>query len=147
MTSRFLWRLALVSAVLFVGHFAIFAQTTNPRPSPSPAPEGREKAETTEDRVYSANEVDVKAKVIRPLDNIPAPGTDCRSRMRLLVVVRAVLHQSSDVRQVELVEKSGCKSYDEDAIRAVGKMKFKPALKDNRQVSQYQVFQFQHSWF
>ena len=147
MTRRFLCRLALVSAVLFVGHFAILAQTKNPGPSPSPAPERREKAELTEDRVYSAKEVDVKAKVIRPLDNTPAPGTDCRSRMRLLVVVRAVLHKSSDVRQVELVEKSGCNSYDEDAIRAVGKMKFTPALKDNRRVSQYQVFEFQYSRF
>jgi TonB family protein len=67
--------------------------------------------------------------------------------MRLLVVVRAVLHKSSDVRQVELVEKSGCNSYDEDAIRAVGKMKFTPALKDNQRVSQYQVFEFQYSRF
>ena len=147
MTRRFLCRLALVSAVLFVGHFAILAQTKNPGPSPSPAPERREKAEPTEDRIYSAKEVDVKAKVIRPLDNTPAPGTDCRSRMRLLVVLRAVLHKSSDVRQVELIEKSGCNSYDEDAIRAVGKMKFTPALKDNRRVSQYQVFEFQFSRF
>jgi TonB family protein len=143
MTRGFLCRLALVSAVLFVGHSAILAQTNKPSPSPSPAAEGREKPEPAEDRVYSAKEVDLKAKVIRPLDNTPAPGSDCRSRRRLLVVVRAVLHKSSDVRQVELVEKSGCKSYDEDAVRAVGKMKFTPALKDNRQVSQYQVFQFQ----
>jgi TonB family protein len=146
MTRGFLCRLALVSAVLFVGHFAILAKTNKPSPSPSP-PERREKVEPTEDRVYSGKEVDVKAKVIRPLDNTPAPGTDCRSRMRLLVVVRAVLHKSGDVRQAELVEKSGCKSYDEDAVRAVGKMKFTPALKDNRRVSQYQVFQFQYSLF
>src|SRR2546430_8646154 len=34
MTREFLCRLALVSAVLFVGHFAILAQTKNPGPSP-----------------------------------------------------------------------------------------------------------------
>jgi TonB family protein len=147
MTGRFLCRFVLVSGVLFVGHFATLAQTKNPSPSPSPAPERREKTEPTEDRVYSAKEVDVKAKVIRPLDNTPEPGTDCRSRIRLLVVVKAVLHKSGDVRQVELVDASGCKSYDEDAIRAVGKMKFTPALKDNRRVSQYQVFEFQYSRF
>jgi TonB family protein len=147
MTRRYLCRLALVSAVLFIGHFAILAQTKNPGPSPGPAAARPEKGEPSEDTVYSAKEVDVKAKVIRPLDNTPAPGTDCRSRMRLLVVVRAVLHKSSDVRQVELVEKSGCNSFDEDAIRAVGKMKFSPALKDNQRVSQYQVFEFQHSQF
>ena len=147
MTGGFLCRLVLVFAILFVGHIAILGQTKNPGPSPSPTPERREKAEPTEDRAYSGKEVDVKAKVIRPLDNTPAPGTDCRNRMRLLVVVRAVLHKSSDVRQVELVEKSGCKSYDEDAISAVGKMKFTPAMKDNRRVSQYQVFEFQFSRF
>ncbi len=146
-TRRILCRLVLVSAVLFVGHLTILAQTKNPGPSPSPTPERREKIEPTEDRVYSAKEVDVKAKVIRPLDNTPEPGTDCRSRMRLLVVVRAVLHKSGDVRQVELVDASGCKSYDEDAIRKVGKMKFTPALKDNRAVSQYQGFEFQYSRF
>ena len=144
-TRRFLCQSALVFAVLFVGHFAILAQTKSP--SPSPPPERHEKAEPTEDKVYSAREVHVKAKVIRPLDNTPVPGTDCRNRMRLLVVVSAVLHKSSEVRQVELVGKSGCNSYDEDAIRAVGRMKFTPALKDNRRVSQYQVFEFQYSRF
>lgn len=147
MTGRLLCRLALVSAVLLVGHFTVLAKTKNPGPSPSPAQESREKAEPSEDKVYSGREVDVKAKVIRPLDNTPVPGTDCRSRTRLLVVVRAVLHKSNDVRQVELIEKSGCKSYDEDAIRAVGRMKFTPALKGNQRVSQYQLFEFEHKRF
>jgi TonB family protein len=147
LTSQFLCQLVLSSVLFFAGDFAGPSQTKNPSPSPSPTPEKHEKEEPAEDKVYTAKEVDVKAKVKRPLENTPKPGTDCPGRMRLLVVVRAVLHRSTEVRQVELVKGSGCNSYDEDAIRAVGNMKFTPALKDNRPVSQYQVFEFQYSRF
>jgi hypothetical protein len=112
MLITLLSRLVLISAVFFAASVPILAQTKNPSPSPSPTPQEREKKEDTEDKIYTAKEVDVKAKVIRPCENTPKPGTDCRSRMRLVVVVSAVLHKSGDVRQVELVEKSGCNSYD-----------------------------------
>ncbi len=145
MLITLLSRLVFISAVFFAASVPILAQTKNPSPSPSPTPQEREKEEATEDRIYTGKEVDVKAKVIRPLENTPNPGTDCRSRMRLVVVVSAVLHKSGDVRQVELVEESGCNSFDEDAVRSVRKMKFTTALKDNRPVSQYIVFKFQYN--
>jgi TonB family protein len=143
MASLFLRQFALISVVLFAGSFTIFAQTKNP--SPSPTTEKHETQEPTEDRIYSSKEVDVKAKIINPMEDTPKPGNDCSDRRRLRVVVRAVLRRSGDITQVEVIEESGCKSYDADAIRAMGKMKFTRALKDNQTVSQYQVFNFQYS--
>jgi len=142
MTTRFLLQLALGSVFFFAGNFRDFAQTQDPKPSPTPAPEKREKEEPTEDRIYSAKEVDVKAKVMRFGNDPPGPGTDCPGRIRLLVGVSAVLRKSGKVTEAEVVRESGCASYDNDAIRVVRKLKFNPALKDNQPVSQYQRFEF-----
>ena len=142
--TNFFFELLLSLAIVLAGAFAILAQTKNPTPSPS---EKREQDAPAEDKVYSAKEVDLKAKVIRPLEHQPQPGTDCNGRMRLVVIVKAVLHRSGDVKEAELIQESGCSSYDKDALRAVGLMKFIRALKDNRFVSQYQVFEFQYSRF
>ncbi len=145
MTKIFLLQVALSSAVFFAGGFKANAQAKDP--SPTPSPEIREKEEHAEDRIYSGKEVDVKAKVIRLLDDPPKPGADCPGRMRLVVSVRAVLRKSGKVTETELLKESGCSSYDQDAIRAVRNVKFNPALKDDRPVSQYQVFEYQYSRF
>ena len=145
MRTIFLLQLALSSALFFAGGFQTSAQGKDPRPTPSP--EGHQKEERTEDPIYSAKEVDVRAKVIRVLDDPPKPGTDCRRRVRLLVIVSAVLRKSGKVSQPELVRGSGCNSYDTDAIRAVSNVNFTPALKDNQPVSQYQRFEYQYSRF
>ena len=140
-------QLILSFGIVLAGNLAILAQIKNPTLSPSPIYEKRDQEVPCEDKVYSAKEVDVKAKVIRPLENQPQPGTDCRARLRLVVSVRAVLHRSGEVKDAELIRESGCSSYDKDALRAVGLMKFLRALKDNRFVSQYQVFEFHYSRF
>jgi outer membrane biosynthesis protein TonB len=145
--TDFFFQLILSLGIVLAGNFAILAQTKNPTPSPSPIHEKPEQEVPTEDKVYSAKEVDVKAKVLRPLENQPQPGDDCGGRMRLVVIVRAVLHRSGEVKEAELIQESGCSSYDKDALHAVGLMKFLRALKDNRFVSQYQVFEFQYSRF
>ena len=145
MTTIFLLQLALSSVLFFAGGFQASAQRKDP--SPTPSPEEHQKEERTEDRIYSAREVDVRAKLIRPLDDPPSPGSDCRGRLRLLVIVRAVLRKSGKVTEVELVEGSGCSRYDTEAIRAVQNVKFNPALKDNRPVSQYQRFEYLHTRF
>jgi TonB family protein len=143
--TNFSFQLLLSLGIVLAGHFTILAQTKNPTPSAGPIYEKPGQEVPAEDKVYSAKEVDVKAKVIRPLENQPGPGTDCRNRMRLVVIVRAVLHRSGEVKDAELIQESGCNSYDQDALRAVGRMKFIRALKDNRFVSQYQVFEFEYS--
>jgi|GEM_PF-2186674 len=141
----FFFQLILSLGIVLAGNFATLAKTKNPIPSPGSIHKKREQEVSADDKVYSAKEVDVKAKVIRPLDNQPDPGTDCRSRERLEVIVKAVLHKSGEVKDAELIQGSGCNSYDKDALRAVGRMKFTRALKDNRFVSQSQVFAFQLS--
>ncbi|MFN2513982.1 MAG: TonB family protein [Pyrinomonadaceae bacterium] len=146
MTTIFLLQLALSTVVFFAGSFRDIAQTKDPKPRPTTA-EKSEKDEPAEDKIYSAKEVDVKAKVIRLLDDPPKPGADCPGRMRLVVSVRAVLRKSGKVTETKLVKESGCSSYDQDAIRAVSNVKFNPALKDNRPVSQYQVFEYKYSRF
>ena len=139
----FFFQLILSLSIVLAGNVVTLAQTKNP----FFIYENFEQEVPDEDKVYSAKEVDVKAKVIRPLENQPQPGTDCNNRMRLVVTVRAVLHKSGEVKEVELIRESRCNSYDKDAVRAVGRMKFIRALKDNRFVSQYQVFEFQYSRF
>ena len=145
MTTIFLLQLALSFAVFFAGGFQASAQGKDP--SPTPSPEEHQKEERTEDPIYSAREVDVRAKVRFPLDDPPTPGSDCRGRLRLLVMLSAVLRKSGKVTEVELVKGSGCSRYDTDAIRAVQNIKFDPALKDNRPVSQYQRFDYLHTRF
>ena len=145
MTTIILLQLGLSCALFFGGAFQDSAQGKDP--SLTPSPEQHQKEERTEDPIYSAREVDVRAKIIRLLDDPPTPGSDCRGRRRLLVALRAVLRKSGKVTEVELVKGSGCSRYDTDAIRAVQNIKFDPALKDNRPVSQYQRFEYLHTRF
>jgi TonB family protein len=145
MAMTFPLQLALSSSLFCAGGFQASAQGKDP--SPTPSPEEHQKEERTEDPIYSAKEVDVRAKVISLHDDPPSPGSDCRGRLRLLVMVRAVLRKSGKVTEVELIKGSGCSRYDTDAIRAVQNLKFNPALKDNRPVSQYQRFEYLHTRF
>jgi TonB family protein len=145
MTTIFLLQLALSSALFCAGGFQVSAQGKDP--SPTPSTEEHQKAEGSDDPIYSAREVDVRAKVLSLHDDPPSPGSDCRGRLRLLVMVRAVLRKSGKVTEVELIKGSGCSRYDTDAIRAVQNLKFDPALKDNRPVSQYQKFEFLNTRF
>src|SRR5687768_15482055 len=108
MTRIFLLQLALSSALFFAGGFEASGQEKDP--SPTPSPEERQKEGRTEDPIYSAREVDVRAKVSL-LDDPPTPGSDCRGRLRLLVMVGAVLRKSGKVTEVELIKGSGCSRY------------------------------------
>ena len=130
---------AITLAVVLTTSFAIHAQTAGQSPTPTPSP-NQEKQEP-DDRVYSAKEVDVKAKFIGRRD-YPSPGNDCRDRVKLLVRIRAVLHKSGSVTEARVVSSSSCARYDEDAIRVVNKTKFTPAMKDGQPVSQSMQFEF-----
>ena len=142
MTRKFLLQLAL-GAVLFVGGgFHVSAQEKDSRPTPSPQEHQQE-----EDPIYTSREVDVRVKLRRHLDDPPTPGSECRGRLRLMVLLTAVLRKSGKVTEVELVKGSGCSRFDTEAIRAVQKLKFDPALKDNRPVSQFQRFEYQYTRF
>ncbi len=128
MRIRFIWLVLL----LFLSSHATQAQQPTPTPSPSPK---------VQDRIYTAKEVDVKAKIKQTTD-APQPGRDCfEFDYPRVVVLKVVLHKSGIVSDVTLIKKSGC-SYDKDAIRVARKIKFEPAKKDGQDVSQYLTVQY-----
>ena len=93
-----------------------------------------------EETVYASGQVDVKAVVKLSASDIPS-GEGCRDRQGS-VILRAVLRRSGEVTDIEVRRKSGCRDFDERAIRAVKKTKFTPAQKDGVAVSQYHMRQF-----
>jgi TonB family protein len=108
-----------------------------PPPAASPEAEAgpaREKEQAEEDKVYMPRQVDVKAKIKNRDENVPSYHRGCPRRMR--AVVRVVLHWSGKVTEATLVTKAGC-AFDRDALDAARRLKFVPAVKDGRPVSQY----------
>jgi TonB family protein len=125
-------RFSCLTLVLLLGLYATHAQQPKPTPSPSPK---------DQDRIYTAKEVDVKAKIKQTTDT-PQPGRDCfEFDYPRVVLLRVVLHKSGVVSDVTLVKKSGC-SYDKDAIRVARKIRFEPAKKNGQNVSQYLMVQY-----
>lgn len=95
-----------------------------------------------EDKIYSATEVDVPAKFKNELDVLPTRKGDCPSSVR--VALKIVLRKSGKVTDVTILMSSGC-SYDQEAIKAVSKLKFEPALKDGQPVSQYSQLEYAYA--
>lgn len=94
-----------------------------------------------DERVYTAGEVDVRAKVTNRMENLPEAGRDCPEEG--LVRLRIILHKSGKVTEVRITKGMGC-SYDESAVGVARKFKFTPAVKDGKHVSQYQIFEYRY---
>ena len=124
--------LVLVATLALCASAETLGQDT--KPSPSPTPQERQESKNEDERVYKATEVDVKAKVKNKLKNLPELRSDCPEVAT--VTLRAILHKSGKVTEVVLIKGVGC-SYDKQAIEAVRKFKFTPAVKDGLVVSQY----------
>ena len=92
-----------------------------------------------DDKIYTIKEVDVKAKVRNQMENLPRRKIDCPENVS--VSLRAVFRKSGKVTDVIIRKSSRC-SYDQEAIEAVLRLKFDPAIKDGRQVSQYAEIEF-----
>ena len=91
--------------------------------------------------IYTASEVDVKAKITNKMDNLPEVGSDCpRAGM---VTLRIILHKSGKVTEVTIIKGMGC-SYDKATVEVARKFKFTTAVKDGQQVSQYQIFEYRY---
>ncbi len=86
------------------------------------------------ERVYTADEVDVKAKVKNKLEHLPERKNDCPDPVE--TTLRVVLHKSGKVTEVVVIKRAGC-SYDQEAIKAARWLKFIPAMKYGVPVSQY----------
>jgi TonB family protein len=85
------------------------------------------------DPVYTADQVDVRAKLKNKLEHLPNRLDDCPSPVG--VSLQLVLRKSGKVTDVTVVKSSGC-SYDREAIKAVKKLKFDAAIKSGQPVSQ-----------
>jgi TonB family protein len=89
------------------------------------------------DVVYQQQEVDVKAVIDRRTIKHPS-GRSCKDS-DVKVVLRAVLHKSGKVTDVEILESSSCKSFQNAAIETTHNLSFTPARKNGVAVSQYQT--------
>jgi TonB family protein len=95
--------------------------------------------QSDDDMIYAVDEVDVKAKIKNKLENLPDRKNDCPDPVH--VSLRVVLRKSGKVTDVTIVKSSGC-SYDREAIKAVLKLKFNPAVKGGQPVSQYSGIEY-----
>jgi len=95
--------------------------------------------QSSDDPVYTVDQVDVKAKVKNQLDNLPDANTDCR--IPVAVSLRVILRKSGKVTDITVVKSSGC-SYDHEAVKAVKKLKFDAAIKSGQRVSQYSDIEY-----
>ncbi len=104
----------------------------------------REQNGSEEDRVYFLSEVDTKAKIRDATQNAPESTSDCPNKGG--VSLRVILRKSGEVTNVELIKGMGC-GYDEKTVEAARKLKFSPAMKDERAVSQYLRIEYQYERF
>ena len=94
-----------------------------------------EQKTSKEERVYSGKEVDQKVRIwSRPVPVAPEPGI-------VIIVLRAVFSKTGKVRKIEVV--SGTKyPFTRAAIEAARRIKFEPAIKDGRYVSQGMLLEY-----
>lgn len=95
--------------------------------------------QSVDDKVYTPDQVDVKARIKNKTENIPKQPSDCPAKLQ--VSLRIVLRKSGSVTDITIVKSSGC-SYDQEAVKTARKLKFDPAVKAGQQVSQYLNFEY-----
>lgn len=127
-------KISIIFTILFSA--IIFAGAANAQTDRAGSPQETEK-------IYKLNEVDVKPKV----KNKQQPKVEdafgkCWGRGELRL--RVVLHQSGEVRNVEVLMLSPCRIFNESALKLVKKLKFKPAMKDGQPVSMYQKIYYEY---
>jgi TonB family protein len=111
-----------------------FAHAQQPTPSPSPTP-----AECSV-QAYKATELDRKAKILE----YPHPNfgvADVERYRNSVVVLRGVLCGSGKVTNLKVIQGVSDR-VDEEAIKTAKKIKFRPAQKDGRDVSQWLNFEY-----
>jgi TonB family protein len=93
-----------------------------------------------DDKVYAVSEVDAKANIKNKLEHLPEHKGDCPASV--YVSLRVVLRKSGKVTDITVIKSSGC-SYDQEAIKAVRKLKFDPAVKAGQPVSQFSDVEYE----
>jgi TonB family protein len=121
------------------GRRPVKKESAPPPPPPAASDETKtetkgEKKKSDEDRIYKSWEVDKKARILNRDEYLPTYQRGCRGRV--WATVRVLLHWTGKITEATLIKGTGC-DYDREAIRAARKLKFEPAMKDGRPVSQY----------
>jgi protein TonB len=99
------------------------------------------------EKIYRIDEVDQKAEITkRPRVRIRGEcGTEKNSSGR--VKIELVLDKSGKVTQAKIIEKSDCRYFNNRALELARKIKFKPAMKDGKPVSQYSFAIYEYNFF
>ena len=119
-----------IATAIMMCNAGVYSQDAKPKPTPA-----------DEDKVYSAKEVDVRARVeTQVVEGVLKVGKDCPKTGMVIVV--AVLRKTRKVTDVKLIKGVGC-SFDQQEVERIRKLKFIPARKSGRPVSQYIQFE---SW-
>ena len=92
-----------------------------------------------EDKIYTVNEVDVKANIKNQMEHLPNRKSDCPDMVQ--VSLRVVLRKSGKVTDITVLKASGC-SYDQEAIKVVRMLRFDPAMKAGQPVSQVSEIEY-----
>lgn len=123
--------LAVFFSLLAVGFVAASAQT-NAQTAPDADP------------IYKLSEVDEKPKIKKkPRAKYEDSYLKCGARG--LVVLRIVLLKTGEIGDVAVVTTSRCAAFDDNAVRAAKKVKFKPALKNGQAVSVSATVEYSYS--
>jgi len=135
--------ICLTLIVVFMPTYLFVSSAQISGQSPTPGPQEHEKDGSEEDKVYTYKEVDQKAQIKNKMEHLPRLKSDCPAMAK--ASLRAILHKSGKVIEVTLIKGAGC-SYDKEAIKAVRKLKFIPAMKDGHPVSQYLDIEYETSY-
>ena len=123
---------AFAISIIFACCTFAYAQQPTPNPSPTPA--------ECSVQAYKATELDRKAKILE----YPHPDfgvADLERYRNSVVVLRGLLCGSGKVTNLKVIQGVSDR-VDEAAIKTAKKIKFRPAQKDGRDVSQWLNFEY-----
>jgi len=85
------------------------------------------------DKYYTAREVDVRAEQINEV-NLVYPQLAYQMRVKGKVVLRIFINEQGDIDDVVILQASPTGTFEETALTATLALRFKPAIKDGRNV-------------
>ena len=136
-----------VSAITLILFLFCPGSARDQQPSSSSLSQDNVGESTGDDPVYTAKEVNKKAKItnMKKLDpSLLGPSSDCPNESN--VALRVILRKSGEVTDIKILRPMRC-SFDEKAVKTVKKIKFTPAIKDGAPVSQYLDIEYRHHIF
>jgi len=80
------------------------------------------------------NAAQVEDQELRIIKKPRASGRSC-SEDKATVRLKVAFHSSGKVTNVEIIESSGCKNFNNNAVKAAQKIKFKPAVKNGEAIT------------